>query len=518
VNPVVTAVAARSAAGDGLEALAAAIARGLPLSRVVPYATEGLRTPVAALLPEPISAEDLLGHLVSQVLPRPPARPARVGLVVATASGAITGPFERWHRDGGTELPWRQWPTLRVAERFALAPATTLSVACASGTAAFHVARGWLRDGVCDAVIVAGVDVLSLYVHAGFAGLGALCKRRPAVFAAERDGLLLGEGGAAFLLEPLGGPRPALVALRGAGLAQDGVHYTAPDRTGDGLWRAADLAVAESGIEIEGLGSVSLHGTGTRFNDAMEARALSRLFGGIPVPVHAPKLAIGHAMGAAGCLEAAALLAFVLGAPAPPPLDPGDCEIATGRAFPGAGLSVSAAFGGVDAALVLGSPAESSWRPRVARRTARVAVEAEAFELRALGAPPALGRSDTYVRAGIAALRQIGPLPPGTAVVLSSQGNCRQADHRYHRDLLERGPAAVSRVHFQYTIPGAPLAEAAILLGLKGPALAFCDGPARAEAEARRLVEHGHADTAVALSVEAPERAAIAAAVRYEAA
>lgn len=285
----------------------------------MPWSAAGLRSPFAALLPDPVSAEDSLGHLVREILPLDAARPPRVGLVVATASGAVTGPFERWLREGGEERPWRQWPTQRIAARYALAPATTLSVACASGTAAFHVARGWLRDSSCDAVIVAGVDVLSLFVHAGFAGLGALCRERPRVFAAERDGLLLGEGGAAFLLEPPGSPRSALAALRGAGLAQDGVHYTAPDRTGDGLYRAAALAVAESGIGAEALGSVSLHGTGTPFNDAMEARALSRLFGALPVPAHAPKLAVGHAMGAAGTVEAAALLAFVLGAPPPPP-------------------------------------------------------------------------------------------------------------------------------------------------------------------------------------------------------
>jgi hypothetical protein len=70
-------------------------------------------------------------------------------------------------------------------------------------------------------------------------------------------------------------------------------------------------------------------------------------------------------------------------------------------------------------------------------------------------------------------------------------------------------------VHFTYTIPGAPLAEAAILLGLRGPALVFCDGPDRAHAEARALVARGEAPAAIALTVEAPDRWAAATSVLY---
>lgn len=456
----------------------------------------------------------MLDEVVRSVIPGGFA--GRVGLVVGTSSGNISGGFESWQRHGGEEEAWRQAPVRRVAARHRLFPATTVSVACASGTAAFGVGRGWLRDGECDAVVVAGVDALSLYIHAGFAGLGALARERSRVFAPDRDGLMLGEGAAAFFLEPPGGPRPAIAVLRGVGYSQDGVHVTAPDRSGSGLYRAGAAALAEAGLAAGDIGTVSAHGTGTPFNDAMEARALTRLFGG-PVPLHAAKPVVGHTLGAAGAVEAALVLAILDGAEAPAPLDAGDCEIALSPAGPGAGLSVSAAFGGVNAAVVFGRNGASTLRRHRVEAVGCERVEADTFELVGLGAPPTLGRADTYVRAGIAALRPL-PLSADTAVVLTSESNCRQADLRYHADLVARGPAHVSRVHFTYTTPGSSLAEAAILRGLRGPALVFCDTAERGRAEARRLVEHGVARACVALHVEAPERTARAEAVLYAAA
>ena len=536
MNPWITRADVWCAAGRGLERLADAARAGVPLRRDVPYAMSGLRSPFAGMLTARASAEDMLDEVVRAVLPAE----GSCGLVVATSSGAISGEFEAWHCEngGGASLPfsphtvetavdrmfaavdsewraadfaWRQGPARTVAARHALTPVTTVSVACASGTAAFAIARGWLRDGVCERVVVAGVDALSLYIHAGFAGLGALAKERSRVFSPERDGLMLGEGAAAFLLERPGSSRPPLTTLRGIGLSQDGVHLTAPDRSGNGLYRAA---LTDAGVDPEEIGTVSAHGTGTPFNDAMEARALARLFGR-PVPLHAAKPIVGHTLGAAGAIEAALVLAILGGAEPPPPLSPGDCEVEFSSCHqPKFGLSVSAAFGGVNAALLFGPDQPSAFAPIPVVERSRSEVAADSFDLPSIGAPPNLGRADTYVRAGIAALHPLS-LPADAAVVVTSESNCRQADLRYHADLLARGPGAVSRMHFTYTVPGSPLAEAAILKGLRGPALVFCDAAARGEAEAQRLVTQGLAPTAVALHIEAPERSARASAVLY---
>lgn len=528
MTPWITRMAAWSAAGWGLGPLTEALARGEPLLRAVPYVASGLRSPFACLLPDRVEAAELLEALILEVLPD---APGRCGLVVATSSGAISGAFERWHAARVRGVPvrphaWRQEPGQKLAKELGLAPHTTVSVACASGSVAFEIARGWLRQGRCDHVVVVGYEVLSLYIHAGFAGLGALAAEQSRPFRQSRDGLVLGEGGASFLLEKPSiarqHGRSPMATLLGCGLSQDGVHLTAPDRTGSGIFRASAAALSDARVQAGQVDVVSAHATGTPFNDAMESRGLSRLFEG-PVPLHAAKPVIGHCLGAAGALEAAALVAMLQGAesPAAPTIDAEDCPIVFRPvgSNPRIGLSVNAAFGGVNAALVFGrggegtEEAEALPRRVVSART--VSLDQEQLPLADIHpqAPVALGRADTYVRAGIALLHQLGPASE-TPVVLSSTTNCAAADLRYHEGLLRQGPAGASRIHFTYTTPGSPLAEASILEKLRGPAIVLCDGPEAGQAEARRLVEQG-APCAIALHLECPAGHATGTATEY---
>ena len=589
--PWITRVATLCAAGHGLDALAAAVAAGHPLTRPAPWAWEGLTAPrVARIPPERFDppderrAEALLDAVVREVLP---AGAQGVGLIVGTSSGAICGGFEAWRRSEGrrgrdgslstpigilgrggpppatppvflgqggpppatppgiapdfaTDVPaWRQLPTRAVAARHGLGPVLTTSVACASGAMIFVLARAWLRAGLCERVIVAGVDTLSLYIHAGFAGLGALSPTVCRPFTTRRDGLLLGEGAAAFLVETphaaIAAGRTPLATLLGVGMSQDGLHLTAPDRTGDGLYRAAAAALSDAGLPAAAVDTVSAHGTGTLHNDAMEARALSRLFGGLPVPLHLVKPVIGHTLGAAGALEVAELLALFGGAPAPlPPADLAeDCPIqvtptrAGPHGRPRLALTVNAAFGGVNVALVLGAgDASSVGRPSASaavvlppRSPPDVHLSGDHFPLATLlgpeaPAPPTLGRADTYVRAGIAALARAHPAPD-TPIVLSSESGCAAADLRYYDGLLRDGPARASRVHFAYTTPGAPLAEAAILLHLRGPAIVVCGTAADGATTARALVASELAPTLLHLHVEAPATHADSTVTRY---
>ena len=92
--------------------------------------------------------------------------------------------------------------------------------------------------------------------------------------------------------------------MLGTGAAGDAVHMTAPDREGGGVVRAIGAALADAGLVPAAVDFVSAHGTGTPFNDAMEARALVQLFGEHAVPVNSIKGAIGHTLGAAGAFEA----------------------------------------------------------------------------------------------------------------------------------------------------------------------------------------------------------------------
>lgn len=538
MKPWVTRMSAETAAGSGVEALLDAIVAGEPCVRPAPWAWAGIAGVGAVrggcLEGAVGDAEALLQRVVDAVDPG-----EACGLVAGTTSGAIAE-FERSFPDTGVH-DWRQRPTRAVAARCAARwaqrasgggamPVATVSVACASGAAAFDVARGWLRSGRCTRVIVAGVDVLSPFIHAGFAGIGALAAARSRPFTAGRDGLMIGEGAAAVLLETpesaMAAGRSPICALWGTGLAQDAVHLTAPDRTGAGLYRAALAATDDAMISLESvpdaIDMVSGHATGTLFNDAMEARALARLFGGAPVPVHAVKPIVGHTLGAAGMIEAVALMGMLAGGSAPRAIEVDPALGMVGgasRRGGGFALSVNAAFGGVNTALVFGpaggATAGGTEGSRRADRPARgvepsaeATVEAEQFPVADLPRLPDgtaavnLGRADTYVRAGIVALAQIGARP-GEAIVLSSVENCAQADRRYLDVLVRSGPERAPRVHFVYTIPGAPLAEAAILLGLTGPGLVLCDEGAVAEAEARRLVEEGRVESAIALVVDA---------------
>jgi 3-oxoacyl-[acyl-carrier-protein] synthase I len=98
-------------------------------------------------------------------------------------------------------------------------------------------------------------------------------------------------------------PEPATVALRGWGESSDGYHMSAPDPTGVGARLAMERALAIAGIPAARIDYVNLHGTGTLQNDAMESRVIHALFGGA-VAVSSTKPFTGHALGAAGAIEA----------------------------------------------------------------------------------------------------------------------------------------------------------------------------------------------------------------------
>lgn len=201
-------------------------------------------------------------------------------------------------------------PARWLAERLGAQRVRVVSAACASGNAALGVALGWIRAGLCDAVLCGGVDALQEFVLSGFVSLRAhsLSPCRP--FDAHRCGLNLGEGAGFLLIESEAHAsargQTARAYLDGSGQACDAHHMTGPDREGRGASRAMLAALTDAGLSPAEVDFVSAHGTATVFNDLMEARALESVFGGRcgSVPVNSIKGAIGHSLGAAGALEA----------------------------------------------------------------------------------------------------------------------------------------------------------------------------------------------------------------------
>ena len=158
---------------------------------------------------------------------------------------------------------------------------------------------------MADVVLVGGADTLCGLTLNGFYSLESLAAAICAPFARDRDGINIGEAAALCLLTREAGP----VALLGAGESSDAYHVSAPHPEGFGAEAAMRMALEQGGVQPEQVGYINLHGTGTRLNDSMEAKAVHRLFGD-RVPCSSTKALTGHTLGAAGATEAA--LAWLL--------------------------------------------------------------------------------------------------------------------------------------------------------------------------------------------------------------
>jgi len=190
-------------------------------------------------------------------------------------------------------------------------------------------------------------------------------------FEVDREGFLMGEGGAFFLLEPLKQARAAgreiYGQILGSGLSCDAYSVTAPLPDGSGAELAMHRALKDAGLEPEDVDYINAHGTGTPLNDVAEAQAIRRLFGINAPPVSSSKAQMGHSIAAAGALELAACLASFAGERLPPnaglcepdPLIQLDLVGREGRAgAPSVILSNSFGFGGQNCCLLIG---HSEW-------------------------------------------------------------------------------------------------------------------------------------------------------------
>ncbi|MBZ4321427.1 beta-ketoacyl-[acyl-carrier-protein] synthase family protein [Streptomyces huiliensis] len=306
----------------------------------------------------------------------------RVGIVLGVGSNSLSTYItefghlgaDRPERVSPLALP-RSVPSMAAGEVAidlgARGPNFTVSSACASGATAIGVARDLLRSGTCDIVLAGGSEsARSRMTAICFTRMRALSRRRgqPQLasrpFDAARDGFVLGEGAAVLVLERLSDARargaPVHAVLRGYGAGADAHHPVAPHPDGAGAERVIRAALEDAAGAPGDVGLVHAHGTSTVLNDAAEAAALTRVFGA-DTPVTAAKGVIGHALGAAGAIQAAYTVLSLRHRTVPPVANfqgqDGDhkLDIVADQPRPmvgKAGLSCSFGFGGQNAVLL----------------------------------------------------------------------------------------------------------------------------------------------------------------------
>jgi 3-oxoacyl-[acyl-carrier-protein] synthase II len=307
----------------------------------------------------------------------------RVGVVLGNSLGGVAA-LERQHSallDGGARqvspLTIPMYMVNMVAGYVAIdvgakGPSQVTATACASGTTAIGAARELLRSGACDVVLAGGTEsALGPLAMAGLSRMGALSRRtdRPDAasrpFDADRDGFVAAEGAGVLVLERAADARARgariRAVVRGYGCATDAHHATAPDPSGSGIERALRAALAEAGLDGSDVDHVNAHGTSTPLGDVTEARMLHRVLGDRPL-VTSTKGVTGHALAAAGAIEAAYTALAIEHGSVPPTanlgrLDPQvEIEVVSGAPRAAAidvAVSTSLGFGGHNAALVL---------------------------------------------------------------------------------------------------------------------------------------------------------------------
>jgi 3-oxoacyl-[acyl-carrier-protein] synthase-1 len=183
-------------------------------------------------------------------------------------------------------------------------PAYVISTACSSSAKVFVSAQRLMASGICDAVVVGGVDSLCATTLYGFSSLELVARGpcRPA--DANREGISIGEAvGYALLERPDSGSHANAPALLGSGESSDAYHMSSPHPEGVGALSAMQQALTSAALAPQDIDYINLHGTATRANDAVEDLAVSRLFGN-GTPCSSTKGWTGHTLGAAGITEA----------------------------------------------------------------------------------------------------------------------------------------------------------------------------------------------------------------------
>lgn len=307
------------------------------------------------------------------------AESARIGTIFGTGVGGIHTLEEqivvRLERGERRVSPFlvpmmmANAPGAAVSMRYGLrGPNETICTACAAGTHALLYAARLIAWGLADAIVAGGTEragtATALASFGNMTALSSTGTSRP--FDTDRDGFVMGEGAGAFVLEEwdMAVARGATILgeILGGGSNADAHHVTAPAPGGVGAIACMQLALDDAGLQPTDIRQINSHGTSTPLNDSAEAAAVAAVFGGHRVPVVSTKGVTGHALGAAGALEAAAVLLSFEKRQIPPTantkvLDDGvEIDVVTGGPRdwePGPTLSNNFGFGGHNGSIII---------------------------------------------------------------------------------------------------------------------------------------------------------------------
>jgi len=372
-----------SATGAGIETLADALRDNRSALRArEAFAGKRYQTTVAGWVPEETIAElasrdpghaDARAFLMADAALReagknlPAVAAGRRALVLSTTKADILAMERVFQRQPCSRTAHRHILPRLLAEDLAEAhqvrgPVQCVSAACISGLLALQQGALLIERGAADLVLVAGVDIVSHFVLAGFTSLKSLDAEGCRPFDSRRAGLSLGEGaGAVALARRDLVPSPAWI-MAGWGSSNDANHLTGPSRDGSGLALAIHRAIERAGVAVGGIDYLNAHGTGTLYNDNMESLALRAVFGANVPPCSSSKGILGHTLGAAGVLETilcllAARSGMLPGTPRLLERDPVAPQSMLLQPQPATRLrcmlKINSGFGGANAALVL---------------------------------------------------------------------------------------------------------------------------------------------------------------------
>ena len=312
--------------------------------------------------------------------PFPEALQADTGVVIGGGAGGMLegeAAYCQYLKGGGRGVRYSQFSAFccassadHIASDLGLmGPKTTFMTACSSGATAIGYAGDLIREGKATIVISGGTEPLSRVTYAAFNALQAVDREYCKPFDKNRRGLSLGEGAGIMILEALSHAQQRGARIYGEvlgyGVSCDSYHMTAPDPQASGAARCIAAALQDSGISSDRVDYINAHGTATPANDLMETRGIKAVFGkrAYHIPVSSTKSMTGHTLGAAGAIEAVAVVLGIFQRFIPPTIhlterDP-ECDLdyvteGARKAEVNIVLSNSFAFGGNNTAIVLG--------------------------------------------------------------------------------------------------------------------------------------------------------------------